>query len=165
MRRTEILPRPRVPPCASGLCRLLRSPAGSRPFPALSPRIFPRVPGPLPRRSPWCIYSFLPTGHRPSPSPKWVGTPRNCPHNDVGAAVVLGATVIHSCSGPRVCSPPRSFPPQGMVPHTKGSRDFYVHAYLGSLPPRAVDMLAVRIEQLTAEGLSPSKIRGLAGRS
>ena len=31
--------------------------------------------------------------------------------------------------------------------------------------PRAVDMLAVRIEQLTAEGLSPSKIRGLAGRS
>ena len=49
--------------------------------------------------------------------------------------------------------------------HTPGSRDFYVHAYLGSLPPRAVDMLAVRIEQLTAEGLSPSKIRGLAGRS
>ena len=55
MRRTEILPRPRVPPCASDLCRLLRIPAGSRPFPALSPRIFPRVPGPLPRRSPWCI--------------------------------------------------------------------------------------------------------------
>ena len=52
-----------------------------------------------------------------------------------------------------------------MVPHTKGSRDFYVHAYLGLLPRRAVDMLAVRIEQLTAEGLSPSKIRGLAGRS
>ena len=45
------------------------------------------------------------------------------------------------------------------------SRDFYVHAYLGSLPLRAVDMLAVRIEQLTAEGLAPSKIRGLAGRS
>jgi hypothetical protein len=48
--------------------------------------------------------------------------------------------------------------------HTLGSRDFYVHAYLGSLPPGAVDMLAVRIEQLTAEG-APSKIRGLAGRS
>ncbi len=38
---------------------------------------------------------------------------------------------------------------------TPGSRGFYVHAYLGSLPPRAVDMLAVRIEQLTAWGLSP----------
>jgi hypothetical protein len=49
--------------------------------------------------------------------------------------------------------------------HTKGSRDVCVHAYLGSLPLRPVDMLAVRIEQLTAAGLSPSKIRGLAGRS
>ena len=46
-----------------------------------------------------------------------------------------------------------------------GSRDFFIHAYLGLLPPQAVDMLAVRIEQLTAEGLSPSKISGLAGRS
>ena len=46
-----------------------------------------------------------------------------------------------------------------------GSRGFYVHAYLGPLPRRAVDMLAVRIEQLTAEGLSPSKTRGSAGRS
>ena len=53
---------------------------------------------------------------------------------------------------------------QGLSP-TLGSRGFYVHAYLGPLPRRAVDMLAVRIEQLTAEGLSPSKIRGLAGRS
>jgi len=48
---------------------------------------------------------------------------------------------------------------------TLGSRGFYLHAYLGPLPRRAVDMLAVRIEQLTAEGLSPSKIRGPAGRS
>ena len=48
---------------------------------------------------------------------------------------------------------------------TLGSRGFYVHAYLGLLPRRAVDMLAVRIEQLTAEGLSPSKTRGPAGRS
>ncbi len=30
-----------------------------------------------------------------------------------------------------------------------GRRGFYVHAYLGLLPPRAVDMLTVRIEQLT----------------
>jgi len=49
--------------------------------------------------------------------------------------------------------------------HALGSRDFYFHAYLGSLPPRAVDMLAVRIEQLTAEGLSPSKNCDRAGRS
>jgi hypothetical protein len=44
-----------------------------------------------------------------------------------------------------------------------GSCDVYIHAYLGLLPPRAVDMQAARIEQLTAEGLSPSKSGGLAG--
>ena len=55
--------------------------------------------------------------------------------------------------------------PTHRLPPTLGSRGFYVHAYLGSLFPRAVDMLAVRIEQLTAEGLSPSKTRGPAGRS
>jgi hypothetical protein len=46
-----------------------------------------------------------------------------------------------------------------------GSRGFYVPAYLGLSPPRAGDMLAARIGQLTAWGLSPHKIRGLAGRS
>jgi hypothetical protein len=45
-----------------------------------------------------------------------------------------------------------------------GSCGFYVRAYYGLLPPRTSDMLAVRIGQLTAWGLSPHKIRGLAGR-
>jgi len=48
---------------------------------------------------------------------------------------------------------------------TPGSHGFYVPAYLGLLPPRAEDMLAARIGQLTAWGLSPHKIHGLAGRS
>jgi len=43
------------------------APAGSRPFPALSPRIFPQVPGPLPRRSLWCSYSL--SSHRTSAFP------------------------------------------------------------------------------------------------
>src|SRR5918992_403969 len=46
-----------------------------------------------------------------------------------------------------------------------GSRGFYVHAYLGLLPPRAVDMLTVRFGQLTVRGLSPHKIRSLVGCS
>jgi len=122
----------------------------------------------------------------------------NSPDNDFSPGFDFEAAVIHSCSGLWVCSPPRSFPPQRILPvqqriaalgfggltrrfrsgpqsdsrgtdpplsHALGSRGFYVHAYLGPLPRRAVDMLAVRIEQLTAEGLSPSKIRGSAGRS
>jgi len=67
----------RSKPWSAGLCRLPPAPAGPSTFPALPPRIFPQMPGPLPRRSPWCTYSFLPTGHRPSPFPNWVGTPQN----------------------------------------------------------------------------------------
>jgi hypothetical protein len=48
---------------------------------------------------------------------------------------------------------------------TLGSHGFYIHAYFGLLPPRTVDMLTVRIGQLTVEGLSPSQIRSLAGCS
>ena len=46
-----------------------------------------------------------------------------------------------------------------------GSRGFYVRTSDGLLPPRPSDMLAVRIGQLTAWGLTPHKMRGLAGRS
>ncbi len=45
--------------------------------------------------------------------------------------------------------------PTTMCFSTRGSRGFYVPAYLGLLPPRAGDMLAARIGQLTAWGLSP----------
>jgi hypothetical protein len=54
-------------------------------------------------------------------------------------------------------APPAVFP--------LGSRGFYVRAYYGLFPPRTSDMLAVRSGQLTAWGLAPHKIRGLAGRS
>src|SRR5262249_11407471 len=40
----------------------------NRSFPTLSLRIFPRMPGPLPRRHTECIYLFLPPCHRPSPT-------------------------------------------------------------------------------------------------
>ncbi len=58
------------------LRRWLRAPAGSRPFPALSPRIFPQMLEPLPRRSAWCTCSLLPMRHRPSPSYQRIGTPQ-----------------------------------------------------------------------------------------
>ncbi len=53
--------------------------------------------------------------------------------------------------------------PTAVVP--LGSRGFYVRAEPVLLPSQASDMLAVRIGQLTAWGLTPHKIRGLAGRS
>jgi hypothetical protein len=52
---------------------------------------------------------------------------------------------------PRVCSRCRS--PQPQCP-ALGCHRFCFPAYLGLLPPRAGDMLAVRIGQLTARGLT-----------
>ena len=157
---------------------------------------------------PRCLdpYPGGPCGARTRFFPQGIGLPHfltgsalhKVPYNDVSTGVGVEAAAIHSCSGLRVCSPPRSFPPQrslrvkrlrrgcrvrwltqhfrtGLSPTPMatthrlspalGGRGFYVHAYLGPLPRRAVDMLAVRIEQLTAEGLAPSKTRGPAGRS
>jgi len=51
------------------------------------------------------------------------------------------AVVISSCSGPQVCSPPRSLLPLRFPP--QGSRGFSVRASRGSLPPHAPDMLTV----------------------
>jgi hypothetical protein len=163
----------------------------------------------LRRSFPRCLdpYPGGPCGARARFFPQDSGLPHfltgsalhNIPYNDVSMGVRFEAAAIRSCSGLRVCSSPRSFPPQrsrqdprlrlsGRVrwvtqhfrtgpqsdshgydpnacPLPLGSRDFYLHAYLGPLPRRAVDMLAVRIEQLTAHGLAPSKIHGPAGRS
>ena len=55
----------------------------------------------------------------------------------------FGAAVIRSCSGPQVCSPPRPLPPR-RCSATSG-RGFSFRASRDSLPPRAPDMLAVRV--------------------
>ncbi len=52
-----------------------------------------------------------------------------------------------------------------LVPTARSSCDLYLHAYHGSLPPRAADMLTVQTEQLTARGLSPLQIDSLLGCS
>jgi hypothetical protein len=67
-------PRASVIPSTPGLCRLRSAPAGRRTFPAFSLRISLCVLGPLPRRLPWCLCPFLPTGQRPSPHAEQVGT-------------------------------------------------------------------------------------------
>ena len=53
-------------PRSAGLCRSLSAPAGNRTFPTFALRIFPSVPGPLPRQLWWCTCPFLPTRLRPS---------------------------------------------------------------------------------------------------
>jgi len=61
------------------------------------------------------------------------------PYSDFRTARFFEAAVIHSCSGPQVCSPPRSLLPLRLTP--QGSRGFSVRASRGSLPPHAPDRL------------------------
>jgi len=56
------------PALLHSLCRLLWAPAASRHFPALSPQIFPRMPGPLPRWLTGCSCRVDPGSFTPSPS-------------------------------------------------------------------------------------------------
>ena len=86
------------------------------------------------------------------------------PQHDCLPAFIFGA------AGPSLRFRPPSWLATQVVPpvgysSTPGRHGLYVHAYLGLSPPRAVDRLTVRIEQLTVGGLSPSKICDLAGRS
>ncbi len=72
----------------------------------------------------------------------------------------FGAAVIPLCSGLLVCLPPRSLLPIGSEPY--GSRDVYIRASHGLLPPHVSDMLAVRIGQLTAEDFHPIRLAALS---
>ena len=102
--------------------------------------------------------------------PQGVGLPRSCSgsalhhildsHFSPGG--LFGAAAISSCSGPPVCLPPRWLPPPRPF-QASGSRGFYFWAPHSSLPPRGPDMLAVRIEQLTAGRFALPKIRSLVG--
>ena len=123
--------------------------AGSWIFPTLSPQVFPQVPGPLSR--------WAPMVHLPVSTHRNIGLPQPnngsaFPYHSVqrlqyGSA--FETAVIPLCSGPQVCSPLRSLPPQSKFNH--GGCDFYVRASHGSLPHRAPDMLIVRTGQLTTE--------------
>jgi len=96
---------------SSGLCRLLPAPAGRRPFPTLSLRVFPQVPGSLSR---WSCAVLLPVSSRTlSAFPKMqqqVGSPHRSAQRLPGGGCFRDSH--HSLrSGPRVCLPPRSLPP------------------------------------------------------
>jgi hypothetical protein len=108
-------------PCGSPLLRLLASFEKSSQV-ATSPccyRDYPDVISANPSSDAWsrtpagpteCIYLFLALCHRPSPNGGWVGFPL-CSANTTFRGRVFEVADISLCSGLRVCSPPRSFPP------------------------------------------------------
>src|SRR4029434_5314959 len=113
------------------------APAGRRTFPTLSLRICPCVLGPLPRRLVRCTCPFLPSRQRPSPRSDRVGAPP-CTVQRLQYGALFEAAVIHSCSGPQVCSPPRSLLP--LRPPPEGRRDFSIRASHRVVTPQSPGM-------------------------
>jgi hypothetical protein len=110
-----------------------------------------------------CICLFLPPRHRPSPV-HYRGRLPACPRrNDFTTDRFFETAAIPLCSGPQVCSPPRSFLPlrligAGQPRLLRPSRTCFVASacigYADHLP-----------RQLVVWGLAPHKIHSLVGCS
>jgi hypothetical protein len=118
-------------------------------FPTLSLRIFPQMPGPMPRRS-----------HRVQ-VPVSSSVSSAFPNRGVGRLPAFTREHDSSRSVFRGCRHffmfrPLSLLTSQVVPtaaHTaQGSRGFYIRAYRASLPLHAPDMLAVRIQAIDGAG-------------
>src|SRR5713226_5133160 len=96
----------------------------------------------------------------PKSSP-WVGFP-NRPAKRLRAAGVSRSSPFLTFRPPGLLATQVS--PTAAPKRPQGSRDFSTRATHASLPMHASGMLAVRIRQLTAVGLSPPKTCSLVGR-
>ena len=76
---------------------------------------FPGCLGPCHGGSADCICLFLPPRHRPSPVHYRGRLPAFPRRNDFTTDLFFGTAAIPLCSGPQVCSPPRSFPPLRLI--------------------------------------------------
>jgi hypothetical protein len=110
-----------------------------------------------------CICLFLPPRHRPSPVHYRGRLPACTRRNDFMTDRFFETAAISLCSGPQVCSPPRSFLPLRLVAAgqprlLRPSRACFVaSACIGyaNHPPR----------QLVVWGLTPHEIHSLVGCS
>jgi hypothetical protein len=91
----------------------------------------------------------------------WVGFP-NRPAKRLRAAGVSRSSPFLTFRPPGLLATQVS--PTAAPQRPQGSRDFSTRATHASLPMHASGMLAVRIRQLTAVGLSPPKTCSLVGR-
>ncbi len=140
-----------IPPAAfvpslAGLCRLLPAPAGRWPFPTLSLRTFPWVPGPVPRQPERCTCPFLPVRHRPSPPPDYGSATARLRSKQLHADAGFEHVVIRNLPAPKFARHPGC--PHQLGHSSRGGGGFYVWAEHGSLPSPAPDMLTGRTGQL-----------------
>src|SRR5215467_10909237 len=149
-----------------GLCRLLSAPAGVRSFPTLSLHNLLWMNAPVPRWLPWCSCPFLPMGHRPSLSRQNESAFHNIPCSNFSTEpyfAVLGDFNLYLFNPPDLLT--TRVAPTAVALSPPGSCGVYIQAGHVLLPPHELDMLAVRIGQLTARGLAPLQLRSLVGYS
>src|SRR5215472_3635290 len=126
------------------------SPCCIQVLPSVISQIFPRIPGPLPRWLTRCSYPFLPLSHRPSPNSQRVGLTTTLRSTTSERGVLTRLQSFDNLQASEFAAT-QVVPTAGIPFGCQGSRGVYIRAVRGSLPPRASDMLAVRIGQLTAE--------------
>ncbi len=140
------------------------SPCCRRDFPdVISVESFPGCLGPCHGGSAECTCLFLPPRRRPSPVHYRGRLPAYPRQNDFMTDLFFETAAISLCSGPQVCSPPRSFPPlrlivAGRPRFLRPSRTCFVTSacigYANHLP-----------RQLVVWGLTPHKIHSFVGCS
>jgi hypothetical protein len=141
MRQSRVaLPSFGLYPRSRSLDRLLPGPAATGIFPTLSLRVFPVMPGPLPRRFADCFYLLLHLHHRPSP------TMNGSACRFYPLKRLLSGRLFAGCSH-FLMFKPHSLLATLVAPTTAVScravSDVYIRAKRASLPPHAPDMLAV----------------------
>ena len=121
---------------------------------------FPACLGPCHGGPVECICLFLPPRHRPSPVHYRGRLPAFPRPNDFMTDRLFETAAISLCSGPQVCSPPRSFLPLRLSP--QGSRGFYIRAEHASSPPHASDMLTTCPGNWWCGDLHPTRFTALS---
>jgi hypothetical protein len=128
-------------PRAASLYRLLRTPAGCRPFPTLSPQSLYGCLVPCPVAPPRCTYSFLPVGQRPHLKNQRFGA-QNHRHNATSAA-----GLFRGCRHSVMFRLPYLLDPQvapTVMDYPQGGRAVYTtHRSVGYLPR---DVVSLRVQ-------------------
>ena len=134
----------------AGCCQSLLQDGPSRRYLRKS---FPRCLDPYPGASPGANTRYFP-GDIGLRRESTGSATRKYPYRDFCTGMISGLQSFDDLQASRFARHSgRSHHRRPFVP--RGSRGFYVRAEYGLLPPRTSDMLAVRIGQLTAWGLSP----------
>jgi hypothetical protein len=156
MRQTKPLPSPRFPR-TMGLCRLSPVPAGSWPFPTLSPQSLYRCLDPYPVVLLWCSYPFLPKGLRPHRSSEQFGTP------DYRRMATSTARIISGLQSFRYVQAPILALPSGCSHHWakiySGRPGILRHAELMRLPNMSCGIATCLNRVIGTTGLPPAGLR------